>query len=134
MEDVADRIRRARRIKGWSQSRLAESLGVTPGAVGHWERPDGNQPSSEHLIEIAKQLSVNHEWLAIGRGAMMPQDSDCFQPSMISFGDDELVLLQHYQDLSAHTRALLMQFLNALVASPEATTGSGAARNDERMC
>ncbi|MEX2499548.1 MAG: helix-turn-helix domain-containing protein [Wenzhouxiangellaceae bacterium] len=134
MEDLADRIRRARRIKGWSQTRLAESLGVTPGAVGHWERPDGSQPSSEHLIEIAKQLSVNHEWLAVGRGEMLPRDSKRLQPGVISLSDGEQMLVERYQELPPPSRVLLLHFLDALVTSPEAFTGSGAARSDQRIC
>ncbi len=119
VEDLADRIRRARRIKGWSQTRLAEGLGVTPGAVGHWERPGGNQPSSEHLVEIAKQLSVHHEWLAVGRGEMLPRDSKLFQPGVISLSDEEQMLVEHYQALPPPSRVLLLQFLDALAASPK---------------
>lgn len=128
MQDVGDRIRRVRRIKGWSQARLAASLGVTASAVGHWERPNGHQPSSENLIEIAKHLTVTVEWLAVGRGEMRPHRPSSSVPSVISLSDEEKALVKRYQGLSSPSRALLMQFMEALTVSSGSNDRGNAAR------
>lgn len=128
MRGVGDRIRRARRIKGWNQAKLARSLGVTTSAVGHWERPGGHLPSSENLIEIAKHLSVNLEWLAAGCGEMRPNGSSDSAPSVISLSKEEKALLECYQDLTSHSRTLLVQFIEALTPSAGARDNTSVAR------
>ena len=118
MQLVGDRIRRARRMKGWSQAGLASNLGVSTSAVGHWERPDGHRPSCENLIEIADRLSVRLEWLAVGRGRMYHAGSVDADIGTVLNGEEE-ALLKSYQNLPSSSRALLMQFIEALAASPE---------------
>lgn len=50
---MGQRIRQARRDKGWSQSQLAQRIGAHPTSVSDWERGI-NAPSSRHLIAIAE--------------------------------------------------------------------------------
>ncbi|MGK7294245.1 MAG: helix-turn-helix domain-containing protein [Candidatus Wenzhouxiangella sp. M2_3B_020] len=126
MRDVGDRIRRARRVKGWSQERLARSLGVTTSAVGHWERPKGHQPSSENLIEIARHLSVNVEWLAVGRGAMLADDT--LEMEAVSLNEEEKALIKRYQGLSSPSRTLLAQIMDALVPLTDTSSRPGSAK------
>ena len=126
MRDVGDRIRRARRVKGWSQERLARSLGVTTSAVGHWERPRGHQPSTENLIEIAKHLSVNVEWLAVGRGAMLAGDT--LEMEAVSLNEEEKALIKRYQGLSSPSRTLLAQIMDALMPLAEAGSRPGPTK------
>jgi len=128
MQNLGDRIRVSRRAKKWSQARLADSLGVTASAVGHWERPNGHQPSSENLIEIAKHLSVSVEWLALGCGEMRPNCSSGSPPGVISLSEEERTLLKRYQGLSSPSRALLMQFMEALTPPLAARDRAGAGR------
>lgn len=117
MQTLGDRIRVARRATGWSQAKLAARLGVTASAVGHWERPNGHQPSSENLIEIAKHLSIRVEWLAIGFGVMRQDGRPDSEADSISLSVAEEALVKHYQGLSSPSRALLMQFMEALTVS-----------------
>lgn len=67
---LAERIRRGRRIAGLSQQALANAVGVTRSAVGNWEAAGGTRPSSDRLALLACTLHVNFEWLATGRGDM----------------------------------------------------------------
>ncbi|MGY0612274.1 helix-turn-helix domain-containing protein [Luteimonas sp. A501] len=64
---LPDRIRSARRRKGWSQSELGARLGVTASAVGHWERPAGHAPCLSRVMQLAGTLGVGIEWLISGR-------------------------------------------------------------------
>ena len=109
MEQLADRIRMARRMAGMSQSTAARGLGVHRGTFGHWERGAGHLPSSGNLLQLAMHMSVSYEWLATGRGSMQlsgSQDAevpalrlDCFAQS-----DDEEQLLLAFRKLAAHRR------------------------------
>lgn len=101
---------------------------MTASAVGHWERPSGHQPSSENLIQVAKQLSVNLEWLATGCGEMRGHRSSGSEPSVISLSDEEEALIKRYQGLSSPSRALLAQFMEALAIPSGASQRTEAAK------
>ena len=58
MNNIAD----LRKRKKWSQSELAERLGVTQGAVSQWELEDA-YPSFEKLFDLARALDVSIEKL-----------------------------------------------------------------------
>jgi len=116
MQKLSDRIRRARRISGLSQSELADGLGVTTSAVGHWERPGGPYPSTQHLIRISTCLSVRLEWLATGRGHIQ-LDGQSHERDEVSgplFCIEERQLLEGYRALPEHSRQLLTRFLDTL--------------------
>lgn len=53
-----------------SSQALAESLGVTRGAVGNWELGQGVK--RENLQKIANVFKASFEWLATGRGLPEP--------------------------------------------------------------
>ncbi len=117
MESLGGRIRYARQRIGWSQAKLAERLGVTTSAVGHWERANGHQPSTENLIEISRHLSIRLEWLAVGEGRVCAQSTVDHRPDAYGLSDQEAALVKRFQELSAPSRALLSQFLETLVAA-----------------
>ena len=56
-ELLALRIENQRRRAGLSRPQLADALGVTPGAIGHWEKPR-YRPSAAHLQALARVLRV----------------------------------------------------------------------------
>lgn len=130
---LADRIRFARRRRGWSQAKLAEHLGVTAGAVGHWERDSGADPSFRSTRAIAIALDVSIEWLALGRGAMQPGDTSHSSPPIIPLSEDEQALLQQYRGLSVQARSLLSKFLEALQVSLTPVGTTVTSRNQGRQ-
>src|SRR5690606_7547898 len=117
----APRIRQARRLAGMSQAQLAEAVGVHRSAVSHWETPEGRQPSAGHLRGIVLATGVSFEWLATGRGEMLPS-ADTLLDS-VSAADAELVddpqerrLLEAFRHAPVRARVPLLELAEQLAA------------------
>jgi transcriptional regulator with XRE-family HTH domain len=65
-----DRLRSARKHKGFSQNQLAEKSGVGQGSISKIER--GDQKASAYDIELAEALDINPLWLRTGKEAYKP--------------------------------------------------------------
>ena len=65
MHAFAERLRQLRELRGLTQVRLAELLGMTPRSYNRWER-GGNTPHLDMLIRIADILQVSLDEL-VGR-------------------------------------------------------------------
>ena len=57
-----NKIREARKRAGLSQNELAKAIGVTQGAVSHWEQ-GMNDPDTYQLLELSKLLNASMEEL-----------------------------------------------------------------------
>ncbi|HUW97426.1 MAG TPA: helix-turn-helix domain-containing protein [Acidiferrobacter sp.] len=68
MDTLAKRLRYARERLGFSQSELARRVKVRPQAIQFIEAGHVRRPRS--LVEIARALAVNPEWLLLGEGAV----------------------------------------------------------------
>lgn len=66
MSSLELRMRRARMGAGLSQRDLARAIGVTHGAVGHWET-GRSEPSAGTLTEFARVTHIDLHWLLLGR-------------------------------------------------------------------
>lgn len=49
-----------RTAKGWSHAQLAERVGVTPAAVGHWEIGT-REPSARNALRLSQALGCKVE-------------------------------------------------------------------------
>ena len=109
--ELAERIRRARRIAGISQQALASAVGVTRSAVGNWEVPNGARPAAARLEQLAHTLHVNFEWLATGRGEMRLADGIDDTPAvsglLVVDCPHERRLLMAYRHAPARVKVLL---------------------------
>jgi transcriptional regulator with XRE-family HTH domain len=103
-DGVALRIRDARVAKGWSQSELAEAVGVSRSAVAQWETARAGQISI-NLGRIARALGVGVEWLLHG-SALAAADSPLV--------GDELALLRLYRACSPADRQVLLRLARRL--------------------
>lgn len=95
---LGQRIKLARQSADMSQADLARSVGVTRGAVTHWEKDSIGNLKNEHLYAVADATRVNPRWLATGKGSMRPLDN--LPPSLIAklqmLSDDELREVMDY--------------------------------------
>jgi len=57
MKQIGLRIKHAREAAGYSQSKLAELVGLTQGAISKIERGEGN-PSLQSVIRLSNVLSI----------------------------------------------------------------------------
>ena len=111
------RIRKARHQAGLSQQVLAERMGVTRGAVANWESAVA-VPAARRLARIANVTGVSYEWLATGRGAMLPElgFEDPKTPAIdADFVDDpvERQLLDTFRMASMRARKAALDTLKA---------------------
>ena len=110
-------VRKARHQAGLSQQVLAERLGVTRGAVANWESAVA-VPAARRLARIANVTGVSYEWLATGRGAMLPElgFEDPKTPAIdADFVDDpvERQLLDTFRMASMRARKAALDTLKA---------------------
>ncbi len=68
MDTLAKRLRYARERLGLSQSELARRVKLRPQAIQFIEAGHVRRPRS--VVEIARALGVNAEWLLLGEGAL----------------------------------------------------------------
>ena len=111
------RIRKARRHAELTQQALADRMGVTRGAVANWESAVA-VPAARRLARIANVTGVSYEWLATGRGAMLPElgFEDPKTPAIdADFVDDpvERQLLDTFRMASMRARKAALDTLKA---------------------
>ena len=62
---LGSRIAELRKVKAWSQSQLAEKVGISYAQIGRYETK-GSQPSAEVLKKIAEALDTSVDFLING--------------------------------------------------------------------
>lgn len=83
METFAERVRRLRIAKGYTQTQLGERLGVVGHAVGAWELAI-SEPSAHRIPQLARSLGVSCDELLDGHRRVAPRQS---QPVVVeTFG------------------------------------------------
>lgn len=113
------RIRLARRHAGLSQMQLASAVRVQRSAVSHWESNKANNPSVDHLREVALVTGVHFEWLATGRGTMslcnqVRLDSVATAEAVLVEDAIEMRLLRAFRDASPQSRVSLVEIVEQL--------------------
>lgn len=108
---LSDRIRAARRLKGWSQADLAQRLHVSTSAVGHWECKKASVPLTARLVDLAALLEVNFEWLATDQGAMKPDTAAISIGSQSALSKIELRLIGCFRRLTSQAQTGLLDLI-----------------------
>jgi len=99
-----DRLRAIRQRRGLTLAQLAERLGVTEGAVSHWETRR-RLPSIEQVERIAVALEVDVAELVAGDPAF-------------ATSDQEQAVLTLFRQIPDEQRELALRLLNQL-AKPQ---------------
>ncbi|HZK27655.1 MAG TPA: helix-turn-helix transcriptional regulator [Thermoclostridium sp.] len=69
MNTLGDRLRHARKSKGYTQISLAEVIGVSRGVIYNLEKTK-TEPQMIVINAICQTLDINKEWLLSGAGDM----------------------------------------------------------------
>ena len=59
---TADRIKRLRELKGWSQVKLSKKLGITRSSVNAWEM-GVSVPSTQKIVELALLFQTSTDYI-----------------------------------------------------------------------
>lgn len=102
MDTINARIRIARERKGWSQTDLANKLGVKPQAVGQWES-GLTMPRNKRLPHIADALDVSHDWLVTGKA----------EDVNTTLSTQEAALVELFRGLTEEQRGIAVRSLEA---------------------
>ena len=110
------RIKQARETAGLSKSELARRLGVHPSTCIQWETRGGTTPSMKHLVEVARILNVNLEWLGTGRGEAhfahgVGEPAPVYSGTESTLSADERELLRAYRSLSLKKKKAVLDLL-----------------------
>jgi DNA-binding Xre family transcriptional regulator len=70
---MGERIRQLRLARGWSQGQLAERVGVTGGAISHWESGLTKNIKLETFLRLCEELGTVPHYLIFGPGKHSPQ-------------------------------------------------------------
>lgn len=70
MNAIGDRIKEVRKIKGLTQQRFADELGLKRNTVGGYEIGTVT-PSDRTIADISQKFDINESWLRTGEGEMM---------------------------------------------------------------
>lgn len=116
---LGERIRRARRHAGLSQTQLAAAIKVRRSAVSNWESVADVHPTMVNLAAIAVACKVSLDWLGTGRGTMASDEREHVQAADAELIDApaERRLLAIFRSLPRHSQALILDLLELLVTS-----------------
>ncbi|MDK6077916.1 LexA family transcriptional regulator [Massilia varians] len=70
---LSERIKLAMQTAGISQVELARACGVAPPSVHGWLSGKSKFLRGENLLKAARALRVSEDWLATGKGSMIPE-------------------------------------------------------------
>ena len=114
---LGNRVKQARKLKGLSQERLGELVGLTQAAVGALEKRDSEHSSK--AFQLAEVLGVSPAWLISGKGAMLDRPER---------GGDELEFFGHMDAWDSNTPLDEDEVELPLFREVELAAGGGATQ------
>ena len=115
-EQVAARIRQARRETGKTLQEIATAIGVTKSTVQRYEQGRIENVKQPVLEAMARVLEVNPEWL-MGRSERRVPESE------VGFDDFTYALHREAQALTEENRAKLLEMARIFRAAQQADRG-----------
>ena len=102
---LGERIRRARKERGWSQAELAEQINSDARQISRYEKGHIT-PSTEVIVKIAEVLEVSTDYLLLESGPMRQLRVE---------DRDFLARFQDLQSLTDKDREAVLHIVDALV-------------------
>ena len=99
---IAARITEVRTTLGWSKRQLASMVGVTPTAVGQWERGNTKNLKNEFLFKLERATGYSAKWFVTGRGPKMAGET---------LSEDALVLIDCIMQMNEADRLMVEQMI-----------------------
>ena len=69
MSTIGDRIKEIRRVKNYTQQRLADELGLKQNTIATYEM-NKTTPSDRTILDICRKFGIREEWLRTGQKPM----------------------------------------------------------------
>lgn len=127
MKTFGDRLRHARKLRGWTQKALGDASGLSQSAIGNYE--SDQRYSSRALMRLAAALKVSPHWLDSGQGSMEGDEAGFYPHSSGRPGGSKVedagahswpfpqIPYSHYQALSPRDKHLLERTVQAFIDS-----------------
>ena len=97
---TADRIKKLRELKGWSQVKLSKKLGITRSSVNAWEMGI-SVPSTQYIIELSLLYKVSTDYL-LGQDKQLTLDISGLEQEDI---DIVYQLVQHLRKINTEEKS-----------------------------
>lgn len=100
--NVPDGMRRARRLRGVTQTQLAQMSGFSPTAIAHWETGT-RDPKGSSLKRLADSLGVSIDYLVMRSDDPTPIESPesprvLFIEQVMKMSDNDFEKVKSYYD------------------------------------
>lgn len=116
---IGDRVKRLRILHGFTQAKVAKSIGITTPSLSAIENSLTKSPKPENVMKIAGFFNVSMQWLITGQGtkeaaSVQSNTSDSFETS-----PEERALILKYRQLQDSQRTATQTMLDAMDQSKE---------------
>lgn len=101
MVNIGERITELRKRKNWSQSELAEAIGVSRDIIGKYQRNE-NSPSVEMAVKIAKAFDIPIDYL-LGEG------------KHATYSKDTVKRIEEIEAMDDKTKAILFNLIDTYI-------------------
>lgn len=112
METVGERIKRRRLELGISQAALARSIKIKPPSLADIESGKTKRAAGQTLIDLARELRTDPEYLLSGVGKPAPAGADA-AAYHLSVPEEKLVL--QFRQLSPGQQAELLRHVGSVI-------------------
>lgn len=127
---VGTRLRYARRLRKYTQQKLADLSGVGQAIISEAETGETKSPSGPHLSALAHALQVNSQWLAHGKGPM--EASMATTPPPVDLPPEAIKVAQNWAKLTPEVGKRIADMIEEMVKVSAADPGPSGGRRTRK--
>lgn len=110
MDTLGQRITYLRQIKGISQKKLADELGISSGNLSSYEN-NKFKPAADTIIAICKYFNISADWLLLGKEYDKNSSKD---EEKIILGKNEIDLIKNIRNLLNEDKKIILLLIDRL--------------------